>query len=860
MTTVEDVSALTEWLRTRHDDRLRDLLTARPDLLHPVPADIDALAQRAATRASVTRALDRLDRSALRVVEALAVLSEATGSVPSGNVRAAFPDGEEPPIDEPVATLRRLALVWDEATGSSEDAAGADDTASADSSEPVTVPDGRELRLVPTAHAILVQPAGLGPPAGSALRGVTADRLRTLLSDLNVTLDGFTSGGPPTQLDLDPGPAADALGAYLSRPDVLEELLRAAGDEARQVLDRLVWGPPFGTVGGADRPVRLASASSPVEQLLTRGLLVPVDGDTVVLPREVALHLRGGLLFRQPEPPPPLEVRDRGAATADRTAAGQAFTAVRIVEELLELWGAEAPPVLRAGGLGVRELRRTARQLDVPENVAALHVEVAYFAGLVGADSGVDGEWRPTKAYDVWSNRSTQQRWATLVTAWLDSPRAAGLVGERDAQDKPINALGQGVYRGDAPELRRRVLGLLGELPAGQAPTEETLRERLGWLRPRRWTRSRERLATWTLAEAETLGVTGLGALAAHGRALVEQGPSEAIEALAPLLPEPVDHVLVQPDLTAVAPGPLVRELSRELTLAADVESTGGATVYRFTRDSVRRALDAGRTAGDLIALLERHSRTEIPQPLRYLVDDVARAHGRIRVGAASAYVRCDDPGTLNELLADRRARGLGLRRLADTVLASRTGRQELLERLRALGYAPMAESAEGELLLSREPAHRSESRNRPPQPGAATGHGSASDDRLAVAAVRALRAGDRAATATRRPIGDGPGERPEDGDPYGVAGGNGESAARAGPPRSPAASTVAALRAASETRRQLWIGYLDAQGRASSRIVEPVRVEGGFLTAYDSTREAVLRFALHRLTGVAALDEADSA
>ncbi|NEC35718.1 helicase-associated domain-containing protein, partial [Streptomyces rubrogriseus] len=133
-----------------------------------------------------------------------------------------------------------------------------------------------------------------------------------------------------------------------------------------------------------------------------------------------------------------------------------------------------------------------------------------------------------------------------------------------------------------------------------------------------------------------------------------------AARLLAPLFPEPLDHVLLQADLTAVAPGPLERGLADVLGVLADVESKGGATVYRFTPGSVRRALDAGQSAADLHAFLARHSRTPVPQPLTYLIDDVARRHGRLRVGAASAYVRCDDDATLDEILADKRAAGLG--------------------------------------------------------------------------------------------------------------------------------------------------------------------------------------------------------
>ncbi|MEU7544310.1 DNA-binding protein, partial [Streptomyces sparsogenes] len=64
---------LAEELRTRPDDALATLLRARPDLLSPVPNDLTQLATRAGTRASVVRAVERLDRFALQTAEALAV-------------------------------------------------------------------------------------------------------------------------------------------------------------------------------------------------------------------------------------------------------------------------------------------------------------------------------------------------------------------------------------------------------------------------------------------------------------------------------------------------------------------------------------------------------------------------------------------------------------------------------------------------------------------------------------------------------------------------------------------------------------------------------------------------------------------
>jgi hypothetical protein len=291
--------------------------------------------------------------------------------------------------------------------------------------------------------------------------------------------------------------------------------------------------------------------------------------------------------------------------------------------------------------------------------------------------------------------------------------------------------------------------------------------------------------------------------------------------------------VLLQADLTAVAPGPLQRPLADTLDVLADVESKGGATVYRFTPGSVRRALDAGRSASDLHAFLSEHSRTPVPQPLTYLIDDVARRHGHLRIGSASAYVRCDDDAVLNEIVADKRSQGLRLRRLAPTVLAAQADPATLLEGLRAMGFAPAAESAEGDVLITRAHAHRTPPRTAPePVPDGPP----SPDTTLLGAAIRAIRAGDLASTTPHKPTAS-------------AAPGRGGTL-----PRTTSAETLATVQAAVLTGDTLWIGYVNAEGSASQRVIAPIKVEGGFVTAYDHTADEVRTYPLHRVTGVAEL------
>src|ERR687895_2132829 len=85
--TVGEMDSYADWVRTRSDEELRALFAERPELITPVPADLSALAARAATPAAVVRGLDRLDRFALAVVEALLAVPQPT---PYDRLGAAF--------------------------------------------------------------------------------------------------------------------------------------------------------------------------------------------------------------------------------------------------------------------------------------------------------------------------------------------------------------------------------------------------------------------------------------------------------------------------------------------------------------------------------------------------------------------------------------------------------------------------------------------------------------------------------------------------------------------------------------------------------------------------------------------------
>jgi hypothetical protein len=91
-----------------------------------------------------------------------------------------------------------------------------------------------------------------------------------------------------------------------------------------------------------------------------------------------------------------------------------------------------------------------------------------------------------------------------------------------------------------------------------------------------------------------------------------------------------------------------------------------------------------------------------VPQPLDYLVHDVARRHGEVTVTTVACIVQASDPVLLAEIAGHRRLARLGLRLLAPTVLASTMPADKTLAALRENGYAPVPIEDTGKITIRR--------------------------------------------------------------------------------------------------------------------------------------------------------------
>ena len=104
--------SLADQVRTWPEPRLAQLLRLRPDLATPAPQDSGQLAARAATRASVLRALDRLTQAELCLLHALVAAGQTPRSEVDGLVTAT-PGW----VAAATTRLEDHALVWESSTG-----------------------------------------------------------------------------------------------------------------------------------------------------------------------------------------------------------------------------------------------------------------------------------------------------------------------------------------------------------------------------------------------------------------------------------------------------------------------------------------------------------------------------------------------------------------------------------------------------------------------------------------------------------------------------------------------------------------------------------------------------------------------
>lgn len=794
---VSAIRALAEDLASRSDAELRKLMAARPDVVLPPVPDFAALAARASTRVSVQRALEGLSSPQLMVLEAVVLttdLDAPTGST-AASLKTAIASMSAKTLEPYLTQLQELALLR---VG------------------PV-VKSRRSYFPLETLHEALgPYPAGLGRPLATL-----AQQYPEYGERLSSGVESLRASGIPLPAALSAPTADPARDLAVILKQSWDAVLDLAPDKTRELLQKLAASPVGSAKAGAP------GAATPLEWLLENGLLVRLDANHVELPREVGIAARGGLVIPSlPVSPPVPQLTSVRSTLRDNAAFGAIAETLRLITDLLTSVHSEPIATLRTGGVGVREIRRLADTLRIDREQVAWLLELTALARLIVLDPD-SSRWMVT-ADGFWHLSERHEQWMRLARAWLDAERAPSLVGGQLPAGSTVNALSSEATRTDAPAVRRRTLSAALALSteaghdAGRTCVLDapSLIQRLTWQQPR-LRRRFTRLVPGMVEEMGHLGLLGSGALTELGGAVAEERFDDAVAVLRDALPEPLTHFMLQADLTAVAPGYLEPHVAQELALLATAEGQGPATVYRFSAQSVRRALDDGQDAAGILSFLQKHSATDVPQPLRYLIEDTASRYGSLRVGPASSYVRSDDDAALTALLSDPAAAALGLVRLAPTVVTAQATPTELATALRELGYSPALEGG-----TAQRPASRAAGGSAPSSSAVRTNPWILTEEDVE-AQMKVLRGGAR----------PGPGA-------------GAESEAMIG---------LETLRTAIRTKQAVRMGFADSSGNSTRQVFVPLSVHAGRVRVFDPEKETERVISVHRIMDVETVEGAST-
>lgn len=529
-------------------------------------------------------------------------------------------------------------------------------------------------------------------------------------------------------------------------------------------------------------------------------------------------------------------------AEVEREAAASAAALLTQAASVLSACSSDPPARLKSGGIGARELARIGKAAHADDAVVRITLEAAYTAGLLAR---VGDRVAPTEAYDVWAEREPAERLATLLQAWRELPLTS--TRARDEDNKALPALAGAPPCNGCRQARHGLFAAAAQLPAGQGVKNASdLGRMVAWHRPLADTPPTDITPFATvIREAEMFGVIARGALSALGVHLLAYDAEGLIATCRRLLPPAAETALIGGDLTAVVAGTAAARVAVVLDATADRETSGTASVWRFSSGSIRRALDAGRAPGDIAADLAAIAAGPLPQPLTYLIADTARGHGRVRIAPAACVLHGEEPALLSELAAHRGLSKLGLRRLAPTVLVSRSSLDTTLAALRAEGYAPVAETAGGTVRVEKVRPQRAA-----PVPAARQADDKRGTRSTAIRTSKVPGGADIDDLAVR--LLAAPPTAPEP-DPLGsgVPFGTDTEEIVAGYAKHLSYSDVRQLAQAIDAGTAITVEYVATAGSRTVRTLSSLELDPPYLEAWCHLREAERVFTLSRIHGV---------
>lgn len=347
----------------------------------------------------------------------------------------------------------------------------------------------------------------------------------------------------------------------------------------------------------------------------------------------------------------------------DRDCGIHAFEAMQAVTELIFSLDQHFVREVSKGSMGLPDVKRLSSHLGKSKEYVKAILELAKVSGVVAIS---EKRFHPTDLADTWISSDPKTRWQLMANTWL------AIVGTSGAKELALQ------HSQDPSKSITELVGSSFPLVNASAGS------RIGRVSE--------------LADAIGLSVNGF---AASWLASVLAGKvAVATKSLEARLPAQQERIIVQADLSIIAPGPLASSIEVELRKFTDTENIGLATGYRISPLSISCGLEEGLSEKQIRALLEKLSGTQLPQPVDYLISETATRFGRLKIkaGVTGSVLSSTDELLATQILMDSKLKAYGLRKSGDNLVSSLEP-ESLYHALRENGYLAIRVDLSGKVI-----------------------------------------------------------------------------------------------------------------------------------------------------------------
>jgi hypothetical protein len=347
----------------------------------------------------------------------------------------------------------------------------------------------------------------------------------------------------------------------------------------------------------------------------------------------------------------------------DRDCGIHSFEAMQSVTELVFSLDQHFVREVSKGSMGLPDVKRLSSHLGKSKEYVKAIVELAKVSGVIAIS---EKRFHPTDLADSWIASDPKSRWQVLANAWLAILGASG-----------------------SKELA---------LQLAQNPSK-SLAELVGSSFPLVNASAQSRISR--VAElADAIGLSGNGFAASWLGVVLAGKVATAAKSVDQRLPAQQERIIVQADLSIIAPGPLSSTLEIELRKFTDTENIGLATGYRISPLSISCGLEEGMTEKQIRTLLEKLSGTAIPQPVDYLISETASRFGRLKITGheSGSKLISTDELLATQILMDSKLKSFGLRK-SEGEIVSLLEPESLYHALRENGYLAIRVDGNGKVI-----------------------------------------------------------------------------------------------------------------------------------------------------------------